>query len=124
MVAYRGKLMKKLFFSIIIAATAIGIFVWVKRSIPYADSDEVFSASISLDSIWSVGPAAAIYDRKKEKYFWLKSYRTFDLSNFDTLKGKTARIRYVKFLAGPFEDRIFWMEVDSVLVFDQIIERE
>jgi hypothetical protein len=119
-----GKAMKKLLFSIIIAAIAIAIFIWVKRSIPYDDSAEMFSTSISIDSIWSVGPAAAIYDRRMQKYFWLKSYSSFDMSSFETLKNKTARIRYMKFLAGPFENRIFRMEVDSVLVFDQVVERK
>ena len=100
------------------------IFLFIKRSIPYSDRPELQSADISIDSIWSLGPATAIYDKTSEKYYWLKSYASFDQSALDTLKGKRAIVRYMKFFEGPLENRVFYMAVDSVIVFDQVIERE
>lgn len=117
--------MKRMILLIILGVIAIGIFLFIKRSVPYSDRAELLSATISIDSIWSLGPAAALYDKESGKYYWLKSYSSsLDQSMLDTLKSKKARIRYMKFLMGPLENRIFYMKVDSAVVFDQVIERE
>lgn len=116
--------MRRLILLMVLVAIAAGIFLFIKRSVPYSDRADILSASISIDSIWSFGPATAIYDKTSRKYYWLKSYTSLDQSMMDTLKSKTAKIRYIKFLMGPLENRIFHMEVDSVVVFDQVIERE
>ena len=116
--------MRRLILLIILVVTATGIFLFITRSIPYSDRPEILSASISIDSIWSLGPATAVYDSTSRKYYWFKSYTSLDQSKLDTLKSKTASIRYMKFLMGPLENRIFHMEVDSVLIFDQIVARE
>lgn len=116
--------MKRLILLIVLVAIATGIFLFIKRSIPYSDRADILSANISIDSIWSLGPATAIYDKESRKYYWLKSYTSLDQSKMDTLKSKKASVRYMKFLMGPLENRIFHMEVDSVVVFDQIVERE
>jgi hypothetical protein len=104
------------------AVIMTGIFIFVKRSIPYLDSPQLLSADISIDSILSVGPAVAIYDSTSETYYWLKSVNSFDMAAFDTLQSKKASIRYMKFLKGPLENRIFHMEVNSIVVIDQTIE--
>jgi len=44
------------------------------------------------------------------------------MSRLDTLKTKKASVRYMKFFAGPLENRIFHMEVDSIVVIDQVVE--
>jgi hypothetical protein len=116
--------MKRLILSIIIITIATGIFLLIKRSIPYSDRTELLSANISIDSIWSLGPTTAIYDKSAQKYYWLKSFTSLDQRMLDTLKSKRANIRYMKFLKGPLENRIFRMEVDSVVIIDQVIERE
>lgn len=118
------KPMKRLIIVLVLAIIAVGVFFWIKRSIPYSDHAELLSTDISIDSIWSLGPAVAIYDKSLQEYYWLKSYTSFDMAELDTLKSRKASIRYMKFLQGPLENRIFRMEVDSVVVFDQVIERE
>ncbi|HEU5289644.1 MAG TPA: hypothetical protein VFU05_03310 [Cyclobacteriaceae bacterium] len=115
--------MKRMTLLVMFVAVAITIFLFIKRSIPYSDSAELLSTEISIDSIWSLGPTTAVYDRKSQKYYWLKSYTSLDQLALDTLKSKRARIQYMKFLKGPIENRIFRIEVDSVVVFDQVIER-
>jgi hypothetical protein len=109
---------------ILIILLVICVALVVRRSIPYSDREDLFSAEISIDSIWTFGPAAGIYDRRSGKYYWLKSYTSLDQTKLDSLKNRPANIRYMKFLQGPLENRIFYMEVDSVVVFDQVIERE
>ena len=116
--------MKRLILLILLVAIATALFLVIKRSIPYSDRAELLSTDISIDSIWSLGPATGVYDKTSQEYYWLKSYTSLDQSALDTLKSKRARIRYMKFLKGPLENRIFRMEVDSVVVFDQVIERE
>jgi len=103
---------------------AIGLFLFIRRSIPYSDSAELLRADISIDSIWSIGPTATIYDKSSRQYYWLKSYTTFDQSAFDTLKSKKAKIQYMKFLKGPLENRVYQLVVDSVIVFDQVVESD
>ncbi|MFZ6012900.1 MAG: hypothetical protein ACOYXT_21320 [Bacteroidota bacterium] len=115
---------KRLILAILLVALGIVIFRFIKRSIPYSDRHELQSADIAIDSIWSLGPATAIYDKASKKYYWLKSYTSFDQSALDTLKGKRARVRYMKFFQGPLENRVFFMAVDSVVVVDQIVVRE
>jgi hypothetical protein len=44
------------------------------------------------------------------------------MSALDTLKSKKATIRYMQLLVVPLENRIFHLEVDSVVVIDQVIE--
>src|SRR5690349_20300397 len=116
--------MKRLIFLILMLVVVTGIFLVVNKSLPYSDRDELFSSEISIDSVLTIGPAAAVYDSASQEYYWLKSYSSFDQSALDTLKHKRAKIRYMKFLKGPLENRIFRMEVDSIVVFDQVIERE
>ncbi len=116
--------MKRLILLILLVVIGTGIFLFIRRSTPYSDRAELMSADISIDSIWSLGPATAVYDKASQKYYWLKSYTSLDQSALDTLKSKRARIRYMKFLKGPLENRIFQMEVNSVVVFDQVIESE
>jgi hypothetical protein len=116
--------MKRLVLSVIFITIATGIFFLIKRSIPYSDHAELLSANISIDSIWSLGPATTIYDKTSQQYYWLKSLTSLDQTMLDTLKSRRANIRYMKFLMGPLENRIFRMEVDSVIVIDQVIERE
>ncbi len=99
----------------------LSIYLIVKRSIPY--ENEMQSKDITLDSINVTGPVALIYDKESRQNFWLKSYSSFQAHEFDSLQGKQARVHYKKFLAGPFENRIFKMEIDSVVVFDQVVER-
>jgi len=109
---------------ILVAIVGYGIFFFVKQSLPFSNRPELQSAEISIDSIWSVGPVTALRDRMSQRFYWLKSYASVDQLVFDTLKNKNARIKYMKFLSGPVENRIFWLQVDSVVVFDQVIERE
>ena len=116
--------MKRLIWLVLVITIGAAVYLFIKRSIPYSDRDELLSGNISIDSIWSLGPATAIYDKSSKKYYWLKSYTSLDLSMMDTLKSRKAHIRYMKFLKGPLENRIFRMEVDSVVVFDQVIDRE
>ena len=91
---------------------------------PYSDRSELLSADILIDSIWTLGPTATVFDKTRRQYFWLKSYSSFNQLQLDTLKHKKVSIRYMKFLKGPLENRIFRMEIDSVVVFDQVIERK
>jgi hypothetical protein len=116
--------MKRLVIVILSVTIAIWIFLFIKRSIPYSDRAELLSANISIDSIWSIGPATTIYDKSSQKYYWLKSLTSLDQTTLDTLKSRKANIRYMKFLMGPLENRIFRMEVDSLIVVDQVVERE
>jgi len=44
------------------------------------------------------------------------------MTAFDTLQSKKAAIRYMKFLKGPLENRVYHMEVNSIVVIDQIVE--
>lgn len=116
--------MKRLVLFILFVTIVTWIFLLIKRSIPYSDRAELLSTNISIDSIWSFGPAATIYDKTSRKYYWLKSFTSLDQTMLDTLKSRRANIRYMKFLKGPLENRIFWMEVDSVIVIDQVVEHE
>lgn len=114
-------------FLIVVALVAVvgyGIFFFVKRSLPFSNRPELLSDEISIDSIWNVGPVTALRDRTSQRFYWLKSYASVDQPAFDTLKNKKARIKYMKFLSGPIENRIFWLQVDSVIVFNQVIENE
>lgn len=104
------------------AVLSVGTVVLIKKSVPYSDNDQLIEAEISIDSIWTMGPAAAVYDKSLREYFWLKSYSTDGPSALDTLKFRKAKIRYMKFLKGPLENRIFWMKVDSTILFDQVVE--
>jgi len=114
--------MRFLIIGSILFVVVIGILIFIKRSIPYDDSDELMTTNIPIDSIWSFGPTTAIYDKTSEKYYWLKSYTSIDQSSMDTLKLKKARIKYMKFFAGPLENRIYQLKVDSIIVFDQVVE--
>jgi hypothetical protein len=116
--------MKRLILIIIVVCVVAGMSMLIKRSIPYSDRPDLYSAEISIDSIWTLGPAAAIYDKTSKKYYWLKSYTSLDQRQLDTLKSKKASIRYAKFLMGPLANRIFRMEVDSIVIVDQVVERE
>jgi hypothetical protein len=116
--------MKRSILSAVFVIIGIGIFLLVKRSIPYSDRADLYEATISIDSIWTLGPAAAIYDKRSKKYYWLKSYTSLDQKNLDTLKSRKANIRYTKFLTGPLENRIFRMEVDSIVIIDQVVDRD
>jgi hypothetical protein len=116
--------MKRLVILILVAIIVTGVVLFIRRSIPYSDRDELFSATIKIDSIWSMGPATTFYDKTSRKYYWLKSLTPLDQEMLDTLKSKKAHVRYMKFLMGPFENRIFRMEVDSIVIIDQVIERE
>jgi len=119
-----GNGMKRVIVVTIVLAIGIGIALFITKSIPYSDREELLSAKISIDSVWSLGPETAIYDKSSRQFYWLKSYTSFDQSMVDTLKSKTASIRYMKFFEGPLENRIYRMEVDSVVVFDQVIDRK
>lgn len=115
--------MRKLIVLIVIAVIGTGIYLFVKRSLPYSDRSELLSAEISVDSVWTLGPTTTLYDKTKRQYYWLKSYSSFNSLELDTLKHKKVNIRYMKFLVGPLENRIFWIEADSVVIFDQVIDR-
>lgn len=99
-----------------------GIAIFIKRSIPYEGSSQLLSAKISIDSILIMGPAVAMYDSSSQTYYWLKSVSSSDMTALDTLQSKKASIRYMKFLKGPLENRVYHMEVNDVVVIDQIIE--
>ena len=116
------KVVRRFVMLIVAAVVIVWIVSFVKQSIPYGNSDEILSTSISIDSIWSFGPTVAIYDKNSRKSYWIKSYTSFDHPNVDSLKRKTAKIRYMKFLQGPLENRIVRMEVDSVVIIDQVVE--
>ena len=116
--------MKRLVIVSIISVIGFGIYKLINRSLPYSNREELLSAEISLDSIWSLGPAATFYDKKSHTSYWLKSYSSLDQASLDTLKSKQAIIRYMKFFKGPIENRIYRMEVDSIVVFDQVIDLE
>jgi hypothetical protein len=116
--------MKRLIVLLLLAGIATSIFLFVRRSLPYSDHKELLSAVISIDSIRTLGPTAVIYEKRSGKYYWFKSLTTLDQQKLDTLKSKQAKIRYMKFLQGPLENRVFRMEVDSVIVIDQVIVRE
>jgi hypothetical protein len=96
------------------------IYLTVKRSIPYEEAMQ--NQIITLDSINVVGPVVWIYDKKLHQNFWLKSYTSLDAEGFDSLRHKSARVQYMKVFAGPFENRIFKIEIDSVVVFNQVVE--
>jgi hypothetical protein len=108
--------------SIIVLILGLGLFLFLRRSLPYASNPDILSAEITIDSTWTLGPAAGIYDRRSEQYYWLKYYRPVDLSELDTLKGRKVRVKYTKVFIGPLENKISRMEADSVLLFDQVIE--
>lgn len=86
-----------------IITVGVGLFLVLRRSLPYSNSDELLSATISVDRIWSLGPATAIFDKHSHQYYWLKSYTSFHQSGFDTLKSKQARIRYMSSLKGHWK---------------------
>ena len=105
-----------------IAVIALGISLFIRRSIPYQGREELLTTTISIDSVWSLGPAATIYDKSADKYYWMKSYTSVDQSALDTLRFKKGKITYMKFLKGPLENRVYRLEVDSIVVFDQLVE--
>lgn len=119
-----GGLSKQRIFWILLVIAAAAIFLFIRRSIPYSDSKNLQTANISLDSIWSFGPTVGIYDKASHRYFWLKSYTSFDNTAMDTLRSRHAKIRFMKFMNGPLENRIYWMQIDSTVVFDQVINRQ
>jgi len=114
--------MRRFIILAVLVVVLIGFLIWMKRSIPFNDSDRLLSATISLDSIWTLGPALAIYDKGSDKYYWLKSMTSTTTPNLNALKSKEVSIRYMKFLTGPFENRIFYISVDSNVVFNQVIK--
>jgi len=114
--------MKRLIILAVLVVALISFLIWVNRAIPYNDSEKLLSAKISVDSVWSLGPAVAIYDKVSDKYYWLKSMTSTDPPDLNAIKSKQADIRYMKFLAGPFENRIFYIRVDSTVVFNQVIK--
>ena len=99
------------------------IFSLVRRNIPREGSENVLSAEISIDSIMTLGPTLAIYDKTLRQHFWLKSYTSFDVSKLDSLKSRKASIRYMKFLQGPLENRIVRMQVGQRVIIDQIVDK-
>lgn len=103
-------------------AIFISALIWIRQSIPYKDSKQLLSATISVDSTWSLGPAVGIYDKRSGKYYWLKSMTSSDPPRLDTLRSMEISIRYMKFLTGPLENRIFYIKVDSTVVFDQLLD--
>ena len=114
--------MKRIILIGLAVIAVLSIYFMVKRSIPY---EEVMQTGrITIDNFTVVGPLVIIFDKPSRRNFWLKSYTSFDVKEFDSLEGKTARIHYMKVLAGPFENRIFKIEIDSVVVFDQALERK
>jgi hypothetical protein len=115
--------MRKLIVLLAIAVLVTGIYLFINRSMPYSDRSELLSAKISIDSVWTLGPTATVYDKTRRQYYWLKSYSSFNQIQLDTLKHREVNIRYMKFLKGPLENRIFRIEIDSVVIFDQVIER-
>lgn len=117
-------IMKRFAIILMIIILLGSIFLLIRKSIPYSDRPDLLKANISIDSVWQFGPAAAIYDRSKRQYYWMKSYTDVRLNMLDTLKSRAVQITYVKYLMGPLENRITQMEVDSLVVFDQVVERE
>ena len=105
----------------VVIVIGAAIFFYIRRSIPYSDNAALLTDDISIDSIWSLGPATTIYDSSSGIYYWLKSYTSFDQSGFDTLQNKAARIKYMKFLEGPLENRVYQIKIDSIIVFDQVV---
>ncbi len=112
--------MKRVTLILFAGIALLAIYLWWKRSVPY--ENELQTQQITIDSTTITGPVVLIYDKRSRQSFWLKSYTSFDAEEFDSLKGKAVRIHYMKFLVGPFENRIFKMEVDSVVVFNQAVE--
>lgn len=112
--------MKRLIFIGVAVVALFCIYLIVKRSIPYEEAMQ--TQDITIDSIAVTGPVVWIYDKPTGRNFWFKLYTSFHAKGFDSLQGKAARIHYVKVFAGPFENRIFRMEIDSVVVFDQVVE--
>lgn len=115
--------MRKLVIIATVGILLAAIFLWVYRSLPYSDSEELLTADIRIDSVWTVGPAVALLDKETHTYYWFKSYTSMDQSDLDTLKLKRAHVRYMKFFKGPLENRIYKMEVDSSIVIDQVIRK-
>ena len=106
-------------FLIVILSSTIFL---IRKTLPFRDGTELLPDTITVDSIWTLGPAAAIYDKSARKYFWLKSYTSFDMKALDSLKSRNVSIMYMKSFMGPLENRITHMEVNSVVVFDQPVE--
>jgi hypothetical protein len=98
----------------------LSIYFMVQRSMPYQEVMQ--TQGITIDSFIVTGPVVLIFDRPSRQNFWLKSYTSFHAKEFDSLRGKAARVHYMKTFVGPFENRIFKLEIDSVVVFDQVIE--
>ena len=103
------------------AVVLVSIYIMVKRSIPY--EAKMQTQEITIDSFRITGPIVLIHDKHSSQNFWLKSYNSFDAKQFDSLQGKTARVHYMKSIGGPLENRIFKIEIDSVEIFDQAVER-
>jgi hypothetical protein len=112
--------MKRIILIGLAVVVLLSIYFMVKRSLPYEEAMQ--TRRITIDSVTVTGPVALIYDKPSGKNFWLKSYTSFHAKEFDSLPGKTAQIYYMKVFAGPFENRIFKIEIDSVVVFDQVVE--
>ncbi len=110
-------MIKKALFIGLIAVLLLAIYLLVKHSIPREETMQ--TQDITIDSIAVTGPVVFIYNKPSRENFWLKSYTTFDATEFDSLKGRPVRIHYMKAFAGPFENRIFKIETGSGVVFEQ-----
>src|SRR5687767_4917514 len=100
--------MKRLVVLIFLVFVATAIFFFVRLSLPYSYRPDLLTASIAIDSIRILGPMAAILDKSSGQYYWFKSLTSLDQQKLDTLKSKRANIRYMKFLKGPLENRVFY----------------
>jgi hypothetical protein len=113
--------MKRISLIAIMVIVALAIHLAVKRSLPHQELLE--TRLISIGSVSVTGPVVWIQDKGSGRKFWLKLYTSFRPTGVDSLVGKSARIHYMKVLSGPLGNRIFKMEIDSILVFDQVLER-
>lgn len=112
--------MKRVMLMALAAVILICIYLMVKRSIPYEAVMQ--KKQITIDSFTVAGPVVFIYDKSSRQNFWLKSYSSFNAKEIDSLRGKASRIYYMKSFTGPLENRIFKIEINSVVVFDQVLE--
>jgi hypothetical protein len=112
--------MKRIVLIGLAALVLVSIYLTVKRSIPY--EEKMQTQDIIIDSFRVTGPIVLIHDKHSSQNFWLKSYNSFDAKQFDSLHDKTARVHYMKSIGGPLENRIFKIEIDSVEIFNQVIE--
>src|SRR5262245_29976767 len=112
--------MKRIVIISLLVAGLLFIYLSVKRLMPY---EEVMQKKrITLDSINVIGPLVWVHDKTSNQNFWLKSYTSLNATAFDTLQNKSVEVHYMKVFSGPFENRIFKIEIDSVVVFDQVVD--